>query len=136
MPVDFYIYPAADTAANRDGWRRSIDMLSTFEDLFGPYPFRDEKYAIYQFQFGGGMEHQTATGQGGNNAFSDRLTSHELAHQWWGDMLTCATWHDVWLNEGFATYSTASSRRSTAPCCRAATGWPAVMRWSSSACWA
>jgi len=105
MPVDFFIYPASDTTANRNGWRRSVDMLATFEVLFGPYPFREEKYAIYQWQLAGGMEHQTATGQGGNNAFSARLTSHELAHQWWGDMLTCATWHDVWLNEGFATYS-------------------------------
>jgi aminopeptidase N len=107
MPVDFYIYPGSDTSANRNGWRETVDMLSTFEDLFGSYPFREEKYAIYQFQFGGGMEHQTATGQGGDYAFSQYLTSHELAHQWWGDMVTCATWHDVWLNEGFATYSTA-----------------------------
>ena len=54
-PVDFYIYPGSDTTANRNGWRRTVDMLSTFEDLFGPYPFRDEKYAIYQFQFGGAL---------------------------------------------------------------------------------
>ena len=107
MPVDFYIYPDSDTTENRDGWLLSVDMLSTFEEMFGPYPFSDEKYAIYQFEFGGGMEHQTATGQGGNSAFRDYLTSHELAHQWWGDMVTCATWHDVWLNEGFTTYSTA-----------------------------
>ena len=106
MPVDFFIYPESDVTDNRNGWLLSVDMLSTFEDLFGPYPFRDEKYAIYQFQFRGGMEHQTATGQGGTYTFSDFLTAHELAHQWWGDMLTCATWHDVWLNEGFATYST------------------------------
>ena len=69
MPVEFFVYPGSDVPANRAGWRRSVDILSTFSELFGLYPFVEEKYAIYQFPCGGGMEHQTVTGQGGNSTF-------------------------------------------------------------------
>jgi len=104
MPVEFYIYDSNDTPANRAAWEESVDMLAAFSDLFGQYPFVDEKYGIYNFPFNGGMEHQTITGQSG---FSEWLTAHELAHQWWGDAVTCRTWNHVWLNEGFATYAEA-----------------------------
>jgi len=102
MPVEFFIYPEKDSQANRNGWLRCVDMLGTYSDIYGIYPFINEKYGIYNFVFGGGMEHQTMTGQ---SDFGESLTAHELAHQWWGDNVTCETWSDIWENEGFATYS-------------------------------
>ncbi|MBL8764593.1 MAG: hypothetical protein JNM07_10030 [Phycisphaerae bacterium] len=102
MPVEFNIWPSSDTPSNRAAWEKCLQMLATYKDVYGLYPFINEKYGIYQFSFGGGMEHQTNTGQG---TFSEGVTAHELGHQWWGDNVTCRTWGDIWLNESFATYS-------------------------------
>ncbi len=79
-------------------------MIQLYHGLFGPYPFIKEKYGHAQMLRGGGMEHQTMTfvSDGGFE-----LIAHELAHHWFGDKLTCHSWQDIWLNEGFATYSSA-----------------------------
>lgn len=79
----------------------TVEMMQLFNELFGLYPFADEKYGHAQFGFGGGMEHQTMSFMGG---WSHALQAHELAHQWFGDKVTCGSWQDIWLNEGFATY--------------------------------
>ncbi len=80
----------------------TVDFLELFAELYGKYPFDDEKYGHCMAPIGGGMEHQTMTTQG---TFEKGLTSHELAHQWWGNSVTCASWSDIWVNEGFAEYS-------------------------------
>lgn len=80
----------------------TADFIELFSNLFGLYPFHNEKYGHCMAPIGGGMEHQTMTTQG---SFSKGLTSHELAHQWWGDNVTCNSWADIWVNEGFASYS-------------------------------
>ena len=85
-----------------DEINETVDFMELYAQLYGPYPFDNEKYGHCMAPIGGGMEHQTMTTQG---LFEKTLTSHELAHQWWGNNVTCASWCDIWLNEGFASYS-------------------------------
>ncbi len=87
--------------AQQENINRTKDFMAIFSDLFGLYPFREEKYGHATAPMGGGMEHQTMTTQAN---FGMDLTAHELAHQWFGNNVTCATWSDIWINEGFASY--------------------------------
>lgn len=97
-----YVYPE-DSVLLRSQTPYILPTMGLYEQLFDPYPFRAEKYGQAQFGWGGGMEHQTMTFLG-KGAFNPETSAHELAHQWFGDMVTCGSWHDIWLNEGFATY--------------------------------
>jgi aminopeptidase N len=101
--IQNYVYDNPGTLPNFiDEINETADFIELFATQFGPYPFADEKYGHCMAPIGGGMEHQTMTTQG---FFEKTLTAHELAHQWWGNHVTCASWCDIWLNEGFASYS-------------------------------
>lgn len=78
------------------------DFIEYFSEIYGLYPFWEEKYGHCIAPLSGGMEHQTMTTQG---YFERSLTVHEMGHQWFGDMVTCASWADIWVNEGFASYT-------------------------------
>lgn len=100
MPIINYVYP--ETLSN---WTNSLDQvpnyISFLSEKWGDYPYKEEKYGHAQWNRGGGMEHSTMSFMGN---FNFGLVGHELAHQWFGNQVTCGTWHDIWINEGFAEY--------------------------------
>ncbi|MGE0566701.1 MAG: hypothetical protein AB7O73_02030, partial [Bacteroidia bacterium] len=96
--IQNYIY---DNAINSpvfiNGQKIQLDktpqQLDFYSKLYGMYPFYKQKYGHCMAPFSGGMEHQTMTSLG---FFDYYLDAHELAHQWWGDNVTCKSWSDIW----------------------------------------
>lgn len=103
-PIRFY-YNSGENISNAK--QIIIPMTTYYSQIFGDHPFEKNGFATLNNQFAwGGMENQTLTSLC-PGCWGENLISHEFAHQWFGDMITCATWADIFLNEGFATYTEA-----------------------------
>ncbi|MBI3847144.1 MAG: HEAT repeat domain-containing protein [Planctomycetes bacterium] len=113
-PVEYFVNKGVGEATARRSFGDTPDMLAFFSEKIGveyPWP-KYAQVAVTEFVVGG-MENVSATLQTDSTLHDERshldtssegLVSHELAHQWWGDYLTCRDWSHLWLNEGFATY--------------------------------
>ena len=111
IEIKYHFWPQ-DTIYAPTAFQHTVDMMYYYDSLYGDYPFERYGMVILHPFYYAGMEHQTMssiyrTGFVGNDYY---LMAHEMSHMWWGDMVTCFGWADVWLNEGFATYSDALYR--------------------------
>ncbi len=99
---------AADTSSMKTGFVNLINCIHGFENYFGPYMWNRFGYCVVPFN-SGAMEHATNITYPkpylGNLAYEADLMAHELSHHWWGDLITCETPEDMWINEGMATFS-------------------------------
>ncbi len=106
VPFSFWVLPERLESGKRQ-YEQFRKELAFLEENLGPYPFRIDKYGVAHTPYLG-MEHQTIIAYGStfeNNKYGfDRLHYHELAHEWWANLVTAADWKDFWIHEGFAVY--------------------------------
>lgn len=107
IPISVYAQ-SADTSNLQVSFMNLIDAISTFEEYYGPYAFNKVGYSLVPFN-GGAMEHASnityPRSSVDGTTEDETLMAHELAHHWWGNLATCETQEDMWLNEGWASYS-------------------------------
>ncbi|MBI3501258.1 MAG: M1 family metallopeptidase [Bacteroidetes bacterium] len=117
LPVNHYVR-APNYEKAKEHFKQAKDQISFYEKTFGEFPWYNDGYKLVESPYEG-MEHQSAIAYGNgykNNSFSgnfDYIILHESAHEWWGNGITAADFADVWLQEGFATYSEALYVEST-----------------------
>lgn len=107
FPVQFWVLPENEEKG-RAFMDEILEHLAFFEDVCGPYPFRGDKYGVVETPHLG-MEHQSIIAygnryQGDRNFDYDWLHHHELAHEWWANLVTAEDWADFWIHEGIGTY--------------------------------
>jgi aminopeptidase N len=108
LKLDFYVHPE-NTEAAKVVFQNAVGVLEAYEYYFGEYPWIKDDYKLIESPFAG-MEHQTAIAYGTgfkNNYTNNYLIIHETAHEWWGNSVSAPDYAEVWLQEGFATYSEA-----------------------------